>query len=137
MSGRGKGGRGLGKVSAGKSGSAVATPGTTKRRRKTEPNYNIYISRVMKRLRDDENGNKDVVGVTTRGLDVMSSLLSHLEGRLKRTAIRVAKMEKKATMSKPHIEVATKLIFPMELEKGALEMANIALDHFDGKEVAA
>lgn len=138
MSGRGKGGKGLGKGGAkrhrkilrdniqgitkpaiGKIGGA----GEKKRKRKRKETYGIYIYNVLKQVHPD-------VGVSSKAMSIMNSFVNDIFERIASEASRLSLQNKKKTISSREIQTAVRLLLPGELAKHAVSEGTKAVTKY-------
>lgn len=94
-----------------------------RKRRKVEKGYETYLHKVIKKATDGKT-------ISGKALDVVNMLICDLETRLSDKAFELAKFQKKSTLAAPHLQTATKLLFPPEMSGLAIVSATQALAKF-------
>jgi len=85
----------------------------TKRRHKRRETYSSYIYKVLKQVHPD-------TGVSTKAMSIMNSFINDIFERLASEASRIARYNKKGTISSREIQTAVRLLLPGELAKHAV-----------------
>ncbi len=93
-----------------------------KRRRHAET-YGIYIYRVLKQVHPD-------TGISNKGMKVMNSFVNDMFERVANEAARIARYNKKSTLTSREIQTAVRLILPGELSKHAVSEGTKAVTKF-------
>ena len=95
-----------------------------KKKSTTEKGYGTYIHKVHKSIHPK--------GITVSGksMEVLNLLIEDLETRLSEEAFKLAKYQKKSTLSAKHIQTATKLLFPHEMGGMAISEGTKAVSKF-------
>ncbi|KAJ7292278.1 hypothetical protein O6H91_02G079300 [Diphasiastrum complanatum] len=102
----------------------VARGGNMKKKaKKGVETYKIYIYKVLKMVHPD-------VEISTKAMGIMNSLVSDLLERLAQEASRLAKYNKKPTVTSREIQTAARLILPGELAKHAVSEGTRAVTKF-------
>eukprot|EP00161_Ancyromonas_sigmoides_P001432 TRINITY_DN111_c0_g1_i3.p1 TRINITY_DN111_c0_g1~~TRINITY_DN111_c0_g1_i3.p1 ORF type:complete len:119 (-),score=61.99 TRINITY_DN111_c0_g1_i3:42-398(-) len=83
------------------------------RRAKRKETYSTYIYKVLKQVHPD-------TGVSTKAMSIMNSFINDLFERLAGEASRLARYNKKGTISSREIQTAVRLLLPGELAKHAV-----------------
>lgn len=96
---------------------------TKKRKKIEEKGYSIYIHKVLKKAADDKT-------ISSKAIEVINMLISDLETRLSDKAFDLVKFQKKSTLAAPHVQTATKVLFPFEMSGQAIMVASKALEKF-------
>jgi hypothetical protein len=94
-----------------------------KRKRNIDKGYETYIHKVIKKVTDGKT-------ISSKGLEVVNMLICDLEARLSDKAFELTRFQKKSTLAAPHIQTATKLLFPPEMSGQAIVVASDALRKF-------
>ncbi|KAJ7292277.1 hypothetical protein O6H91_Y289000 [Diphasiastrum complanatum] len=94
-----------------------------KKAKKGVETYKIYIYKVLKMVHPD-------VEISTKAMGIMNSLVSDLLERLAQEASRLAKYNKKPTVTSREIQTAARLILPGELAKHAVSEGTRAVTKF-------
>ena len=95
---------------------------STRRRRRTE-SYGIYIYKVLKQVHPE-------TGISKRGMSVMNSFINDVFERICMEAGRLARYNKKATLSSREVQTAVRLALPGELAKHAVSEGTKAVTKF-------
>jgi len=103
------------------SSAAAATPTPRKKRRKES--YSIYIYKVLKQVHPD-------TGISSKSMSIMNSLVNDVFERLASEAARLAKYNRKSTISSREIQTAVKLLLPGELAKHAISEGTKAVTKY-------
>ncbi|KAG9392618.1 Histone H2B [Carpediemonas membranifera] len=85
-------------------------PARKKARKET---YHSYIYRVLRQVHPD-------FGISTKGMNVMDSLVVDLFERIAEEAGRLARLNKRSTLSSREIHSACRLVLPGELSRHAI-----------------
>ena len=93
------------------------------KRRKTDPNYGIYIHRVMKQVHPN-------LSISSHAIQQTNGMVEDLLGRIIAHSSKVAVASKKSTLSSKHVQAATKVAFPFELSKHAISEGTKAVSKF-------
>lgn len=94
-----------------------------KRKKVEEKGYTLYIHKVLKKATDGKT-------ISSKAVEVVNMLISDLEERLSDKACELARFQKKSTLAAPHVQTATKLIFPAEMSGQAIVVASKALESY-------
>jgi histone H2B len=86
---------------------------TIKRHRKRRETYSSYIFKVLKEVHPD-------TGVSTKAMSIMNSFITDIFERLAGEASRLARYNKKGTISSREVQTAVRLLLPGELAKHAV-----------------
>ncbi|XP_024990461.1 late histone H2B.L4-like [Cynara cardunculus var. scolymus] len=100
---------------------------TSKKRRKNKKqpeSYRTYIFKVLKEVHGD-------IGISNKAMEIMNSFVNDMLEKIAQEASKLAKYNKKNTMSSRDIETAVKLVLHGELAKHAVHEGNKAVKHFD------
>jgi histone H2B len=121
-------GKGLGGTKRRGSGKTVFVMGKEirgGRRRKTatKESFAIYIYRVLKQVHPD-------LSISSRGMQVMNSLVMDIFQRLAAEAARLARYNRRATLTSREVQTAVRLLFPGELAKHAVSEGVKAVSKF-------
>ena len=76
-------------------------------------NFSFFIHKVLKQVHQD-------ISISCRAMNIMNSFVNDLFERLATEASRLAKMNKRSTISSREIHTATRLIITGELAKHAI-----------------
>src|SRR5688572_27190708 len=94
-----------------------------KSHRKRVESYSSYIYKVLKQVHPE-------TGISKRGMGVMNSFMNDIFERLALEASRLARYNKKATLSSREIQTAVRLLLPGELAKHAVSEGTKAVTKF-------
>ena len=103
------------------SSAAAATP--TPRTKRRKESYSIYIYKVLKQVHPD-------TGISSKSMSIMNSLVNDVFERLASEAARLAKYNRKSTISSREIQTAVKLLLPGELAKHAISEGTKAVTKY-------
>ena len=107
---------------AGKKAGRVA--GDKKRKRKRKESFSIYIYKVLKQVHPD-------TGISKKGMSIMNSFINDIFERIAGEAGKLAKYNKKATLSSREIQTSVRLMLPGELAKHAVSEGTKAVTKFE------
>jgi len=106
---------------------AAKTPkkaSTGKKHAKRVESYSSYIYKVLKQVHPQ-------VGISKRGMSILNSFINDIFERLALEASRLARYNKKATLSSREIQTAVRLLLPGELAKHAVSEGTKAVTKFN------
>jgi len=107
-----------------KKGKAKAAIGGDKKRgKKRKESYSIYIYKVLKQVHPD-------TGVSSKAMSILNSFVNDIFERVANEASRLAKYNKKSTISSREIQTAIRLLLPGELAKHAVSEGTKAVTKF-------
>jgi histone H2B len=123
-----------GKKPAGKKPAAEKKPGSSskdssssdKKKKKAKKNietYKIYIFKVLKQVHPD-------TGISSKAMGIMNSFINDIFEKLAQEAARLARYNKKPTITSREIQTAVRLILPGELAKHAVSEGTKAVTKF-------
>ena len=92
-------------------------------RKKRVESYSSYIYKVLKQVHPD-------TGISKRGMSIMNSFINDVFERICTEAGKLARYNKKATLSSREIQTAVRLILPGELAKHAVSEGTKAVTKF-------
>ncbi|KAF8396754.1 hypothetical protein HHK36_018384 [Tetracentron sinense] len=92
-----------------------ATPGDKKKKRtkKNIETYKIYIFKVLKQVHPD-------IGISSKAMGIMNSFINDIFEKLAQEASKLARYNKKPTITSREIQTAVRLVLPGELAKHAV-----------------
>ena len=93
-----------------------------KRKRRVE-SYSSYIYKVLKQVHPE-------IGISKKGMGVMESFINDVFDRVCTEAGRLARYNKKATLSSREVQTAVRLVLPGELGKHAISEGTKAVTKF-------
>ncbi len=102
---------------------AAAKTGGKKRSTKRTESYASYIYKVLKQVHPD-------TGISKRGISIMNSFVNDIFEKLATESSRLARYNKKATLSSREIQTAVRLVLPGELAKHAVSEGTKAVTKF-------
>ena len=95
------------------------TPAVGKRRSKRVESYSTYIYKVLKQVHPE-------TGISKKGMSIMNSFMNDIFERVASEASRLARYNKKTTLSSRDILTAMRLTLPGELAKHAWSQTHLA-----------
>ena len=107
---------------AGKAQKSISK-GDKKRKRKRRESYAIYIYKVLKQVHPD-------TGITKKSMSIMNSFCNDLFERIAAEASRLAKYNKRHTITSREIHTAVRLLLPGELSKHAVSEGTKAVTKY-------
>jgi len=96
---------------------------TRKNKRRRVETYSSYIYKVLKQVHPD-------TGISSRGMQIMNSFINDIFERIAGEASRLARYNKKQTLSSREIQTAVRLLLPGELAKHAVSEGTKAVTKF-------
>ena len=96
--------------------------GSSRRRRRTET-FSSYIYKVLKQVHPE-------TGISKRGMSIMNSFINDAFDRICGEAAKLARYNKKATLSSREVQTAVRLALPGELAKHAVSEGTKAVTKF-------
>ncbi|KAA8539225.1 hypothetical protein F0562_025917 [Nyssa sinensis] len=84
-----------------------------KRSKKSVETYKIYIFKVLKQVHPD-------IGISSKAMGIMNSFINDIFEKLAQEAARLARYNKKPTITSREIQTAVRLVLPGELAKHAV-----------------
>lgn len=97
--------------------------GVEKKKRKLKKNvetYKIYIFKVLKQVHPD-------IGISSKAMGIMNSFINDIFEKLAQEASRLARYNKKPTITSREIQTALRLVMPGELVKHAVSEGTKAI----------
>ncbi|CAM6108137.1 unnamed protein product [Calypogeia fissa] len=91
--------------------------------KKSQQSYKVYIYKVLKQVHPD-------VGVSATAMSILNSFMVDIFEKIATEAGRLARYNKKPTISSREIQTAVKLLLPGELARHAVELATSAVVKF-------
>jgi len=111
-------------AASGKKSVKAPKKATTRRfKKKRVESYSSYIYKVLKQVHSD-------TGISKRGMSIMNSFINDIFERLATEASRLARYNKKSTLSSREIQTAVRLMLPGELAKHAVSEGTKAVTKF-------
>nr|CAN67222.1 hypothetical protein VITISV_029051 [Vitis vinifera] len=102
---------------------ASSTDKKKKRTRKNVETYKIYIFKVLKQVHPD-------IGISSKAMGIMNSFINDIFEKLAQEASRLARYNKKPTITSREIQTAVRLVLPGELAKHAVSEGTKAVTKF-------
>ncbi|CAG9465026.1 unnamed protein product [Pedinophyceae sp. YPF-701] len=93
------------------------------RKRTKAETYKIYIYKVLKQVHPD-------TGISSKAMSIMNSFINDVFDRIATEASRLARYNKKPTITSREIQTAVRLILPGELAKHAVSEGTKAVTKF-------
>ena len=102
-----------------------AGPGDKKKKRtkKSVETYKIYIFKVLKQVHPD-------IGISSKAMGIMNSFINDIFEKLAQESSRLARYNKKPTITSREIQTAVRLVLPGELAKHAVSEGTKAVTKF-------
>ncbi|KAL8538733.1 hypothetical protein ACS0TY_000664 [Phlomoides rotata] len=94
-----------------------------KRRAKSIETYKIYIFKVLKQVHPD-------IGISSKAMGIMNSFINDIFEKLAQEASKLARYNKKPTITSREIQTAVRLVLPGELAKHAVSEGTKAVTKF-------
>ncbi|KAL2899060.1 putative histone H2B.1 [Bienertia sinuspersici] len=96
-----------------KEAGAAAGDKKKKRSKKSVETYKIYIFKVLKQVHPD-------IGISSKAMSIMNSFINDIFEKLAQESSRLARYNKKPTITSREIQTAVRLVLPGELAKHAV-----------------
>jgi histone H2B len=100
--------------------------GDMKKKKKTKRStetYKIYIFKVLKQVHQD-------IGISSKAMGIMNSFINDIFEKLGQESSRLARYNKKPTITSREIQTAVRLVLPGELAKHAVSEGTKAVTKF-------
>ncbi|KAG6640027.1 hypothetical protein I3843_10G134800 [Carya illinoinensis] len=94
-----------------------------KRTKKSTETYKIYIFKVLKQVHPD-------IGISSKAMGIMNSFINDIFEKLAQESSRLARYNKKPTITSREIQTAVRLVLPGELAKHAVSEGTKAVTKF-------
>jgi len=104
--------------------SSARKPTVKRTKKKKFDSYSVYIYRVLKNIHGE-------VGISKKGMAVMNSFVNDIFERVAVEATKLARYQKKVTLSSSDIQAAVKLILPGDLADHAVSEGTRALNKYN------
>ena len=101
---------------------AKKSSGGKKKKKRTE-SYSIYIYKVLKQVHPD-------TGISNKAMSIMNSFINDVFEKIATEASKLARYNKKTTLSSREIQTAVRLLLPGELSKHAVSEGTKAVTKF-------
>ncbi|CAL5191796.1 unnamed protein product [Lathyrus oleraceus] len=106
-----------------KEAGAAAGDKKKKRNKKSVETYKIYIFKVLKQVHPD-------IGISSKAMGIMNSFINDIFEKLAAESSRLARYNKKPTITSREIQTAVRLVLPGELAKHAVSEGTKAVTKF-------
>ena len=93
------------------------------RAEKSVETYKIYIFKVLKQVHPD-------IGISSKAMSIMNSFINDIFEKLAMEASRLARYNKKPTITSREIQTSVRLVLPGELAKHAVSEGTKAVTKF-------
>ena len=94
-----------------------------KKKGKSVETYKIYIFKVLKQVHPD-------IGISSKAMGIMNSFINDIFEKLAQEASRLARYNKKPTVTSREIQTSVRLVLPGELAKHAVSEGTKAVTKF-------
>ncbi|KAK4578629.1 hypothetical protein RGQ29_028643 [Quercus rubra] len=94
-----------------------------KRTKRNVETYKIYIFKVLKQVHPD-------IGISSKAMGIMNSFINDIFEKLASESSRLARYNKKPTITSREIQTAVRLVLPGELAKHAVSEGTKAVTKF-------
>ncbi|XP_008796725.1 histone H2B-like [Phoenix dactylifera] len=94
-----------------------------KKSKKSSETYKIYIFKVLKQVHPD-------IGISSKAMGIMNSFINDIFEKLAQEASRLARYNKKPTITSREIQTSVRLVLPGELAKHAVSEGTKAVTKF-------
>merc|ERR1711862_976931 len=119
-----------GKSVAKKSGKKPQAGGTKRRKKPNYSSYSTYIYRVLKQVHPD-------TGISRNAMSIMNSFVNDIFERVATESGRLARYNKKHTITSREIQTAVRLLLPGELAKHAVSEGTKAVTKYTGTRITS
>ncbi|XP_037472102.1 histone H2B.11-like [Triticum dicoccoides] len=96
---------------------------TKKKAKKSVETYKIYIFKVLKQVHPD-------IGISSKAMSIMNSFINDIFEKLAQEAAKLARYNKKPTITSREIQTSVRLVLPGELAKHAVSEGTKAVTKF-------
>ncbi|XP_078429272.1 histone H2B-like [Wolffia australiana] len=111
------------KLPAKDTSSAAGEKKKKKKAKKSVETYKIYIFKVLKQVHPD-------IGISSKAMGIMNSFINDIFEKLAQEASRLARYNKKPTITSREIQTSVRLVLPGELAKHAVSEGTKAVTKF-------
>ena len=94
-----------------------------KRRAKRKESFSIYIYKVLKQVHPD-------TGISSKAMTIMNSFVMDIFERIANEASKLAKYNKRSTISSREVQTSVRLLLPGELAKHAVSEGTKAVTKY-------
>ncbi|CAI9265165.1 unnamed protein product [Lactuca saligna] len=105
------------------SGAGAADKKKKKRSKKNVETYKIYIFKLLKQVHPD-------IGISSKAMGIMNSFINDIFEKLASESSKLARYNKKPTITSREIQTAVRLVFPGELAKHVVSEGTKAVTKF-------
>ncbi|GAB4856556.1 hypothetical protein Ancab_014473 [Ancistrocladus abbreviatus] len=102
---------------------ASSTDKKKKKMKRSVETYKIYIFKVLKQVHPD-------IGISSKAMGIMNSFINDIFEKLAQESSRLARYNKKPTITSREIQTAVRLVLPGELAKHAVSEGTKAVTKF-------
>ena len=102
---------------------APSADGKKVRKAKRKESFSIYVYKVLKQVHPD-------TGISSKAMMIMNSFVSDIFERIAGEASKLAKYNKRSTISSREIQTAVRLLLPGELAKHAVSEGTKAVTKY-------
>ncbi|KAL7589261.1 hypothetical protein Lser_V15G36455 [Lactuca serriola] len=102
---------------------ASTTDKKKKKNKKSVETYKIYIFKVLKQVHPD-------IGISGKAMGIMNSFINDIFEKLAQESSKLARYNKKPTITSREIQTAVRLVLPGELAKHAVSEGTKAVTKF-------
>ncbi|KAK1272276.1 Histone H2B [Acorus gramineus] len=105
---------------------AAAVSGEKKKKKRVKKNvetYKIYIFKVLKQVHPD-------IGISSKAMGIMNSFINDIFEKLAQEGSKLARYNKKPTVTSREIQTSVRLVLPGELAKHAVSEGTKAVTKF-------
>ncbi|KAG6530355.1 histone H2B-like [Zingiber officinale] len=95
----------------------------SKKAKRATETYKIYIFKVLKQVHPD-------IGISSKAMSIMNSFINDIFEKLAQEASRLARYNKKPTITSREIQTSVRLVLPGELAKHAVSEGTKAVTKF-------
>ncbi|XP_077244856.1 putative histone H2B.1 [Tasmannia lanceolata] len=106
-----------------KEGGGASGDKKKKRAKKGIETYKIYIFKVLKQVHPD-------IGISSKAMGIMNSFINDIFEKLAQEASKLARYNKKPTITSREIQTSVRLVLPGELAKHAVSEGTKAVTKF-------
>ncbi|KAL3628599.1 hypothetical protein CASFOL_027645 [Castilleja foliolosa] len=101
----------------------ISEGGKKKKVKKNSETYKIYLFKVLKQVHPD-------IGISSKAMGIMNSFINDIFEKLAMESSRLARYNKKPTITSREIQTAVRLVLPGELAKHAVSEGTKAVTKF-------
>lgn len=106
--------------------STLGNTAPKKRKANNDKGYATYLHKVLKKATSG-SGN---ITISSKAMEVVNAILEDLENRVANKAFELAAWQKKSTLAAPHVQVASKMVFPSDMGGSAIAEGTKALTRY-------